>query len=95
MARRLGMGMGNDDVDIGTTRDEDFEDGEAIGVNKEAFEMLEQRVAHHRASGDNGVQIVGRLLDLVESARDAHDDTCNDWNRIRALVANALDIPFC
>ena len=25
-------------TDIGTTRDEDFEDGEAIAVNKEAFE---------------------------------------------------------
>jgi hypothetical protein len=83
-----------DDVDIGTSRDEDFEDGEAIVLNKEAFEVWMQWVLHHRASGDDGFEMGGRLLDLVESARDADDDTCNDWNRIRALAADALESPF-
>ena len=67
-----------DDVDIGTTRDEDFVDDEAIVVNKEAFEMWMQWVTRHCASGDDGFEMGGRLLDLVESSRDADDDTCND-----------------
>jgi len=84
-----------DDVDIGTTRDDDFEDGEAIVVNKEAFEMWMQWVARHRDSGDDGFEMGGRLLDLVESALDTDDDTCNDWNRIRALAADALEGHVC
>ena len=86
---------GQDDVDIGTTRDEDFEDGDTIVVNKEAFDAWMQEVLRHRASGDDGFQMGGRLLELVESARDAEDEACDDWNRIRALAADALESPFC
>ena len=95
MARGLGAGMGQDDVDIGTTRDEDFEDGDTIVVNKEAFDAWMQEVLRHRVSGDDGFQMGGRLLELVESARDAEDEACDDWNRIRALAADALESPFC
>ena len=67
-----------DDVDIGTRRDEDFEDCEAIAVNKEAFEMWMQWVLHHRASGDDGFKMGGALAMLWRVFFVEHKARCLD-----------------
>ena len=81
--------------DIGTSREEDFEDGQALVVNKDSFEMWMQLVRRHRSSEDSGFELGGRLLDLVEGARNADDDdACDEWNVMRSLAADALGNSF-
>ena len=81
-------------VEIGTTRDEDMDDGQSLTVTRETFGLWMQQALRERESGADGFQMGGRVLALCESARDQSDDSADDWNRIRALVASALDSPL-
>ena len=62
-----------DEVDIGITREEDFEEGQALVVNKDSFEVWMQMARQHRATDDKGFELGGRLLDLVQSAQNPED----------------------
>ena len=86
-----------DEVDIGITREEDFEEGQALVVNKDSFEVWMQMARQHRATDDKGFELGGRLLDLVQSAQNPEDkdeDAYNEWNVIRSVAADALGNSF-
>ena len=86
-----------DDVDIGTSREEDFHDGQSLVISKDSFESWMQLVRQHLSSEDEGFELGGRLLELIHSARnpdDDHEDVYDEWNVLRSLCADALGNSF-
>ena len=83
-----------EDVEIGTTREEEMVDGRSLTVTPESFDVWMQHALRERESGTGGFSMGDRLLALCESARDPGDESFGDWNRLRAMVATALDSPF-
>ena len=80
-----------DDVDIGQTREEDMDDGESLIVSRESFRIWMRSAERHRAAETHGFEMGQRLLALCESAGDHDDESADEWNRIRSLVAVAFD----
>ena len=80
-----------EDVDIGSTCDEDMDDGQSLVLTRESFEVWMQWVERENEVCADGFQMGKRLLALCESGRNPDDDSGDDWNRVRSLVANALD----
>ena len=83
-----------EDVDVGATREEDFADGHEASLSKEAFEIWMQLVLANRESGDDGFDMGRRLLDLVETSLRSNEDSSDHWNRLRALVADAVECSY-
>ena len=68
-------------------------DGHEACLSKEAFEIWMQLVLTNRESGSDGFDMGGRILDLVETSLRCNEDASDHWNRLRALVAEAVDSP--
>ena len=83
-----------DDVDIGQTRDEDMDDGESLVVNREAFGIWMRSAERERAAETHGFEMGQRLLGLLESAGDDNEESADEWNRVRSLVASVFDCSF-
>ena len=83
-----------EDVDVGSTREEDFADGHEACLSKEAFEIWMQLVLTNREAGADGFDMGRRILDLVETSLGPNEDSNDYWNRLRALVAAAVESPF-
>ena len=87
-----------DDVQIGSVREEDFDLEHGRQVDRASFlEWLQQGARHHDA-GEGGFPIAARVVSLLESkapdsvsAHEARDDGYDAWNQIRAMAATAFD----
>ena len=86
-----------EDVDVGTTRDEDVQNGEDLVINKDSFESWMQLVRQHVSSENDGFGLGRRIQELIHSVRNAdddQDDVQNDWNVLRSMAADALGSSF-
>lgn len=81
----------HEDVDFGSTREEDLSDGHEARLSKESFEIWMQCVRTNRESGSDGFDMGRRILELIESTLQANEDSDDHWNRLRAEVAKAVD----
>ena len=94
----------NEDVDIGTSREDDFDDGEALAVNRDQFETWMQLARRHRSCEDKGFELGQRLLGLIEQCgnsghcndddNDSDEDCLNEWDAVRRLTSNCLGSPL-
>ena len=83
-----------EDVDFGSTREDDLSDGHEARLSKEAFEIWMQCVLTNRESGSDGFDMGRRILDLVESTLRSNEGSANHWDHLRAEVARAVDNNF-
>ena len=67
-----------EDVDIGSTRDEDMDDGQSLVLTRESFEVWMQWVERENEVCADGFQMGKRLLALCESCRNPDDDSGGD-----------------
>ena len=81
-------------MDIGQTRKEDMDTGESLILSRESFRIWMRFAERHRAAETYGFEKGQRLLALCQSAGDHDDESADEWNRIRGLVAVAFDCQY-
>ena len=80
-----------DEVQIGTVREEDFDLDDHLQISREAFlEWLDRGSSHTHAS-DGGFAIAARARDLFDSKGEDHEQ--DPWNQVRTLAASTFGKP--
>ena len=78
-----------DDVQIGTVREEDFDIKHGLQINREAFLRWMERGTGHDDTEEGGFAIARRALTLFDRAADESEPDA--WNEIRAMAARIFD----
>ena len=79
----------DEDVQVGSVREEDFELAHGLQVDRTVFlEWIQQGASHHDA-GEGGFPIAARALALFENKADGSEPDV--WNQIRAMAAATFD----
>ena len=78
-----------EDVQIGSVREEDLDLGRSLQIDRTAFLRWIQQGEDHHHAGEGGFPIAARTLDLFEGKADGNEQ--DPWNQIRAMAATTFD----
>ena len=82
-----------DDVVIGTTREEDLLGEEPVAVTQEHFDRWMQEAESQEEAGDIGSSM-GRRLSGLLALQQEHTETQDRWSILRALAADLQEQRF-
>ena len=83
----------DEDVPVGTTREEDMSEGIGLQVTGEVIRRWMRESNLHQAIGDGGFAIGRRLLKLLELEPVEDGEPVKDvqpWNVMRSMISNAM-----
>ena len=77
-------------MQIGSVREEDFDLGRSLQIDRAAFLRWVQQGKGHHDAGEGGFPIAARVLGLFES-KEADGTEQDMWNQIRVMIATTFD----